>query len=175
MISIDHLNIIFIHKILSFTCRDLYGVAEEERKGRQHMDKLLSIFVNDVDGFRRSMRRTGSVRSTYRGLRHSFLYRSSFRTREVKATQIGFYNVPLELSKIRLWLRGASLVSGDSLSSARDMTVRTYNFMDMMISKYHHCFILRFRGDFWVFPKTKRGSREYCAYVVTSLPFLHYI
>jgi hypothetical protein len=78
MIAIDHLNIIFIHRILSFTCRDLYDVAEEERKRSQHRDKLLSIFVNDIDGF------------------HSFFYWSSFRTRVVKATRIVFYNAPLE-------------------------------------------------------------------------------
>ena len=46
---------------LSLSCRYVYAVAEDERKKRWNINKLLSVFVNDVDTFRLLMHETGGV------------------------------------------------------------------------------------------------------------------
>jgi hypothetical protein len=47
--------------ILSQSCKYLHGVAEHVRKRRQDVDQLLPTFVDDVDGFRRLMQKTGGI------------------------------------------------------------------------------------------------------------------
>jgi hypothetical protein len=47
--------------LLSHTCKYLYDVGKEARKKRQNIQWFLSMFVKDVDGFRRLMRRTGGI------------------------------------------------------------------------------------------------------------------
>jgi hypothetical protein len=47
--------------LLSHTCKYLYDVGEEARKKRQNIQRFLSTFIKDVDGFRRLMRRTGGI------------------------------------------------------------------------------------------------------------------
>jgi hypothetical protein len=46
---------------LSLSCRYVYAVAEDERKKRWNINKLLSVFVNDVDTFQLLMHETGGV------------------------------------------------------------------------------------------------------------------
>src|SRR6266404_4844882 len=47
--------------ILSRTCKDLYAIGEMERKKRQDIKRQLLPFVDDVDGFRRLMHKTGGI------------------------------------------------------------------------------------------------------------------
>jgi hypothetical protein len=47
--------------LLSHTCKCLHIIAERVRKRRQNIQQLLSTFVEDVEGFRRLMRKTGGI------------------------------------------------------------------------------------------------------------------
>lgn len=47
--------------MLSLSDRYFYAVAEIERRKRGNINKLLSVFVNDVDSFRLLMQETGGV------------------------------------------------------------------------------------------------------------------
>ena len=47
--------------LLSHTCKHLHSIADDVRGRRQNVQRLLSIFVNDVDGFLRLMRNTGAI------------------------------------------------------------------------------------------------------------------
>jgi len=47
--------------ILSQCCKYLHGVAEHVRKRRQDVHQLLSTLVDDIDGFRRLMHKTGGI------------------------------------------------------------------------------------------------------------------
>jgi hypothetical protein len=47
--------------VLGHTCRSLQIIAEEERKKRLDIDRFLSRYVKDTDGFRRLMRETGAI------------------------------------------------------------------------------------------------------------------
>jgi hypothetical protein len=47
--------------LLGGTCRVLHGIAEQERAKRQDIDRLLSKYVQDTQGFRRLMRETGAI------------------------------------------------------------------------------------------------------------------
>jgi hypothetical protein len=46
---------------LSRTCKHLHAMAEEVRKRRQDIQLLLSMFVGDIEGFRRLMQKTGAI------------------------------------------------------------------------------------------------------------------
>ena len=48
-------------QLLSHTCKRFYAIAEGVRRKRQDIYRLLSKFVNDVDGFRRLMKKTGGI------------------------------------------------------------------------------------------------------------------
>jgi F-box domain len=47
--------------ILSHTCKNLYNIADGVRQKRQHIQQFLSTFVDDVDGFRHLMQKTGAI------------------------------------------------------------------------------------------------------------------
>jgi hypothetical protein len=47
--------------LLGRTCRLLHGIAEQERNKRQDIDRLLSRYVEDTQGFRALMRETGAI------------------------------------------------------------------------------------------------------------------
>ena len=47
--------------ILSHCCKRLYDIAEDVRKQRQDLHRLLAPFVKDVDRFRLLMMHTGAV------------------------------------------------------------------------------------------------------------------
>jgi hypothetical protein len=46
---------------LSHCCKRLYDIAEDIRKQRQDLHRLLAPFVNDIDKFRLLMIHTGAV------------------------------------------------------------------------------------------------------------------
>ena len=47
--------------VLGLTCRSLHTIAEDERKKRQDISKLLKRYVENPEHFRRLMRDTGGI------------------------------------------------------------------------------------------------------------------
>jgi len=47
--------------VLGLTCRSLHTIAEDERKKRQDISKLLKRYVENPEHFRRLMRDTGAI------------------------------------------------------------------------------------------------------------------
>lgn len=47
--------------LLSHTCKDLYAIAEHERRKRQDINRLLAQFIDDPNPFRHLMRITGAI------------------------------------------------------------------------------------------------------------------
>jgi hypothetical protein len=75
---------------LSLTCKQLYHIAEYERKRRQNMDNLLSIFVHGVDTFRLRMRKTGGI--IIRVFESAFFTEANPRKEVGNVIQLFFHN-----------------------------------------------------------------------------------
>ena len=78
--------------LLSHTCKRFYAIAEGVRRKRQDIYRLLSKFVNDVDGFRRLMKKTGGI--IVGDMASAFF--TSATLQEVSSLDLVLYNVDLE-------------------------------------------------------------------------------
>jgi hypothetical protein len=104
--------------VLSHSCKYLYTMAELVRRKRQDIQLLLSTFVEDVEGFRRLMRKTGSILV---GQIATAFFTGTTRG-EVNSLDLVLYNVNLE-SCAKSWF---SFLKGETMAPARRLPVRTY-------------------------------------------------
>ena len=105
---------------LSLTCKYIYAVAEHERKKRQGIDQLLSVFVNDVDNFRQLMRKTGSV--LVGNFAAIFFTKTAPEMRMENKIELFFLDSDLETC-LRLWF---SFFTRESEVSDQDLSIVRY-------------------------------------------------
>jgi len=95
---------------LSHTCKHLYAIAEGVRQKRQDIHRLLSKFVDDVDGFRRLMKKTRGI--IVGDMASAFFTGATLG--EVSSLDVVLYNVDLK-SCANSWfsfLKGETIASG---------------------------------------------------------------
>lgn len=164
--------------VLGQTCKELHGIAEHERAKRQDIDRLLSRYVDDTQGFRRLMRKT-------RGIIVGDVARAFFTGERPKKLELLFFQADVD-SCLRSWLvfiaRKWSLDRCSlRISSFIDYRVRcpsrrwlrlqdSWLFPLMKLKSVQISFpsgkscILCFRDDFLVFPKKRIETVEACFY-----------
>jgi F-box-like len=161
---------------LSLTCKQLHDIAEYERKRRQNIDNLLSIFVHDVDAFRLQMRKTGGI---IIGNFASVFFTECHPRKEIgNAIQLFFHNFDFEYC-LKSWLAfmiGECELSDDSCSviTYKNGQVRSlphlrghehFKLIKFKIVEFRnrrHRFILEFREKFWISDEINWDTSEYC-------------
>jgi hypothetical protein len=100
------------------TCKCLYTIAERVRKRRQNVQQLLSKFVEDVEGFRQLMRKTGGILV---GEIATVFFTGTTRT-EVNGLDVVLHNANLEYCA-NSWF---SFLKGKTTTRARRYSGFTY-------------------------------------------------
>jgi hypothetical protein len=117
--------------LLSHTCKHLHTIAEDVRQKRQDIHRLLSNFIDDVDGFRRLMKKMGGINIV--GDMTSVFFTGA-TLGEVSSLDLVLYNVDLE-SCASSWfslLRGETITVGTNISTR--FRIREFHMVSAFIS-----------------------------------------